>query len=54
VGEGIFNYEKYLGFDPVRRIIFTLPVRRVDEKTIEETEEYKLISNSTEKRLVCM
>ena len=39
-GEGIFIYEKYLGFDPVRRVGFTLPFRRFEEKVIEETGEH--------------
>ena len=34
------EYEKYLGFDPVRRIHFVLPFRRFEEKVIEETPEH--------------
>lgn len=39
-GENIINYEKYLGFDPVRRISFNLPFRWTSEEIIEETPEY--------------
>lgn len=39
-GEGVMEYEKYLGFDPVRRIHFVLPFRRFEEKIIEETPEH--------------
>jgi hypothetical protein len=41
-GEGVMNYETWLGFDPVRRIHFVLPFRRFDEFIIEETENYIL------------
>ena len=46
-GEGILKYEKYLGFDPVRRVSFTLPFRRFEEKIIEDTPEYTLVSDTT-------
>ncbi len=46
-GEGIFNYEKHLGLDPVRRVNFTLPFRRFEKKIIEDTPEYTIISDST-------
>ena len=39
-GEGVMEYEKYLGFDPVRRIHFVLPFRRFEEKVVEKTEKY--------------
>ena len=39
-GEGVMEYEKYFGFDPVRRIHFVLPFRRFDEYVIEDTPEY--------------
>lgn len=39
-GEGVMEYEKYLGFDPVRRIHFVLPFRRFEEKIIEDTPEH--------------
>lgn len=39
-GEGVMKYEKYLGFDPVRRIHFVLPFRRFEEKIIEDTPEH--------------
>lgn len=35
-GEGVMEYETYLGFDPVRRIHFVLPFRRFSEKILEE------------------
>ena len=41
-GESIFNYEKYLGFDPVRRVSFTLPFRRFEEIIIEDNAEYMI------------
>lgn len=34
--EGVLEYEKLLGFDPVKRIGFTLPFRRFDEKVKEQ------------------
>ena len=34
-GEGVMEYEKYFGFDPVRRVHFVLPFRRFEEKVIE-------------------
>ena len=39
-GEGVMEYEQYLGFDPVRRAHFVLPFRRFEEKIIEETDEH--------------
>ena len=41
-GEGVMEYEKYFGFDPVRRIHFVLPFRRFEEKIIEVTPDYTL------------
>lgn len=41
-GEGVMEYEKWLGFDPVRRIHFVLPFRRFEEKLIEDTPEYTI------------
>ncbi|MFV0528885.1 MAG: uroporphyrinogen decarboxylase family protein [Lachnospiraceae bacterium] len=41
-GEGVMEYEKYLGFDPVRRIHFVLPFRRFDEIILETTDEYTI------------
>ena len=40
--QGVMEYEKYLGFDPVRRIHFVLPFRRFEEKVIEVKPEYPL------------
>lgn len=39
-GQGVMEYEQYLGFDPVRRIHFVLPFRRFEEKILEDTETY--------------
>ena len=39
-GEGVMAYERFFGFDPVRRIHFVLPFRRFEEKVIEETPDY--------------
>ena len=39
-GQGVMEYEQYLGFDPVRRIHFVLPFRRFEEKLIEENEKH--------------
>lgn len=39
-GEKILKYENYLGFDPVRRVSFTLPFRRFEESILEDTPEY--------------
>lgn len=41
-GEGVMDYERYLGFDPVRRIHFVLPFRRFDEFVIEENDQFIL------------
>lgn len=41
-GEGVMAYERYLGFDPVRRIHFVLPFRRFEEKIIEQTDTYTI------------
>jgi hypothetical protein len=52
-GEGIFNYEKHLGFDPVRRVSFTLPFRRFKEKILEDTPEYFIKSDGAGRQLKC-
>ncbi len=41
-GEGVMAYERYLGFDPVRRIHFVLPFRRFEEKIVEKTDTYTI------------
>lgn len=41
-GEGVMEYETYLGFDPVRRIHFVLPFRRFEEKIVEMTPEHTI------------
>ena len=39
-----FNkFEKYFGFDSVKRIFFNLPFTRSDAELLEETEEYKTV-----------
>lgn len=40
--EGVLSYETYLGFDPVRRISFTLPFRIFEERIIEDTSTFTL------------
>jgi len=37
-GQGVMEYEEYLGFDSVRRVHFVLPFRRFSEVFLEETE----------------
>lgn len=41
-GEGVMEYEKYLGFDLVRRVHFVLPFRRFEEKIIEQNEKHTI------------
>ena len=41
-GGGVLQYERYMGFDPVRRISFTLPFRRFEEVILEDTPEYSI------------
>lgn len=41
-GEGVMEYERYLGFDPVRRVHFVLPFRRFEEKILEQTDTYTI------------
>lgn len=41
-GEGVMEYEKYLGFDPVRRVHFVLPFRRFEEKIVEQNEKHTI------------
>src|SRR5690349_11755227 len=48
---GVYDYERHLGFDPVRRVCFTLPFRRFDEKVIEDTPEYTINSDLTGRRM---
>jgi hypothetical protein len=45
-GGGAFNYESYLGFDPVRRVSFELPFRVYEEATLEDTAEYSIKMNT--------
>lgn len=51
-GEGVMNYEKYLGFDPVRRIHFVLPFRRFEEKFIEQTDSHTIRQNIFGQQLI--
>lgn len=41
-GKGVMEYEKYMGFDAVRRIDFILPFRRFTEKIVEKTKYYEI------------
>ena len=41
-GEGVMDYESWLGFDPVRRIHFVLPFRRFEEKILETTSTHQI------------
>lgn len=41
-GQGVMEYEQYLGFDPVRRIHFVLPFRRFEEKVLEDHPDYAI------------
>ena len=41
-GEGVMDYEKFFGFDPVRRIHFVLPFRRFEEKILETTATHQI------------
>lgn len=49
--EGVLAYEKHIGFDPVKRVSFTLPFRRFDEKIIEDTTEYMIKSDATGRQI---
>ena len=49
--EGVLDYEKHFGFDPVRRVGFTLPFRRFEEKTIEDNSEYTIKSDVTGRQI---
>lgn len=41
-GQGVMEFERYLGFDLVRRIHFVLPFRRFEEKNIEDYPGYAI------------
>lgn len=51
-GQGVMEYEQYLGFDPVRRIHFVLPFRRFEEKVIEETADHVIVQNVFGQKLI--
>ncbi|MGO9964326.1 MAG: uroporphyrinogen decarboxylase family protein [Acidimicrobiales bacterium] len=40
--EGVFDYEIWLGFDPVRRVALTLPLRGREMEVFEDTPEHTL------------
>lgn len=50
-GDGILHYEKHFGFDPVRRVSFTLPFRRFEERVIEDTPGYIVKSDRVGRQL---
>jgi len=37
---GVYEYERYLGFDGIKRLFFNLPFLNFETKTIDETEDY--------------
>lgn len=41
-GEGVLAYERWLGFDAVRRIHFVLPFRRFPEEVLEDCPDYRV------------
>jgi hypothetical protein len=51
-GKNTAKYEKYLGFDPVYRIHFMLPFRRLDEEIIEETSEYVIRRDTCGRQMI--
>ncbi len=40
--EGVLDYETWLGFDPVRRVAFALPLRGLEVQVLEDTAEHTL------------
>jgi len=40
IADGCYNFEKYLGFDGVKRVFFALPFKNYETKIIEETDEF--------------
>jgi hypothetical protein len=40
--EGVLDYETWLGFDAVRRVAFTLPLRGLEVQVLEDTAEHTL------------
>lgn len=42
-GEGVLEYERWLGFDPLRRIHFVLPFRHFEEQLLEDHPEYIIL-----------
>lgn len=54
--EGVFEFEKHLGFDPVRRIALTLPFRHLDDDSISYlpiscTEDWAKLKESASQEL---
>ena len=45
--EGVFDYERWLGFDPVRRVGFILPLRGLEMQVFEDTPEHRLFRDET-------
>lgn len=42
LAEGVYNFEKSMGFDGVKRIFFRLPFSNFDMEVLEETESYTI------------
>jgi hypothetical protein len=40
MADGVFKYEKFLGFDGVKRVSFNLPLRPFNKTIIEDTDDY--------------
>ena len=51
-GQGVLDYERTLGFDPVRRIHFLLPFRHLKEEVLEENSRYTLRRDSFGRQLI--
>lgn len=51
-GQGVLDYERALGFDPVRRIHFLLPFRHLKEEVLEENSRYTLRRDSFGRQLI--
>ena len=50
-GEGIMDYEAYLGFDSVYRIGFVLPFRKFEAAAIATMEDWQLMKERADKEL---
>ncbi len=49
--EGVYGYEKHLGFDPVRRVGFTLPFRRLEHQAVKDMDDWKRLKEQGENEL---